>query len=331
VTGTVTTRKAERLMNLVICLLVTRGYVSKDRIRKVVDGYRDQSVDAFEKMFERDKEELREIGIPIEVGSHESLFDDEPGYRIRRGAFELPEITLEPDEAAVVGLAARVWQHAGLARQTTDALVKLRAGGVAVDRDALSMVEPRLAASEPAFEPLCDAVLARAPVRFGYRRPGREPTERTLEPWGVLSWRGRWYVIGRDRDRDAPRMFRLSRVTTAVRRAGRPGSYRVPEGTDLRALARSLQPPPAEGTARVRVLAGAGNALRRRALAVHAESEGWDRVDVPLAHVDELAEEVVGYGSDVVAVDPPALREAVVARLRRLAGADAAQHEEAAS
>jgi len=325
----VTTRKAERLMNLVICLLVTRGYVSKDRIRKVVDGYRDQSVDAFEKMFERDKEELREIGIPIEVGSHESLFDDEPGYRIRRGAFELPEITLEPDEAAVVGLAARVWQHAGLARQTTDALVKLRAGGVAVDRDALSMVEPRLAASEPAFEPLCDAVLTRAPVRFGYRRPGREPTERTLEPWGVLSWRGRWYVIGRDRDRDAPRMFRLSRVTTAVRRAGRPGSYRVPEGTDLRALARRLQPPPAEGTARVRVLAGAGNALRRRALAVQAESEGWDRVDVPLAHVDELAEEVVGYGSDVVAVDPPALRAAVVARLRRLA--DAGEDEEAAS
>ena len=319
-TGTVTTRKAERLMNLVICLLVTRGYVSKDRIRKVVDGYREQSVDAFEKMFERDKEELREIGIPIEVGSHESLFDDEPGYRIRRGAFELPEITLEPDEAAVVGLAARVWQHAGLARQTTDALVKLRAGGVAVDRDALSMVEPRLAASEPAFEPLCDAVLTRTPVRFGYRRPGREPAERILEPWGVLSWRGRWYVIGRDRDRDAARMFRLSRVTTAVRRAGRAGSYRVPEGTDLRSLARSLQPPPAEGTARVRMRAGAGNALRRRATAVRTESEGWDRVDLPLAHVDELAEEVVAYASDVVAVEPDALRAAVVARLRRLAG-----------
>jgi proteasome accessory factor B len=319
VTTTVTTRKAERLMNLVICLLVTRGYVSKDRIRKVVDGYRDQTPDAFEKMFERDKEELREIGIPIEVGSHEALFDDEPGYRIRRGAFELPEITLEPDEAAVVGLAARVWQHAGLARQTTDALVKLRAAGVAVDRDALSMVEPRLAASEPAFEPLCDAVVTRTPVRFGYRRPGREPAERVLEPWGVLSWRGRWYVIGRDRNRDAPRMFRLSRVTTTVRKAGRAGSYRVPEGTDLRTLARTLLPPPPAGTAVVRARAGAGNALRRRATAERADSEGWDRLDLPLTHVDELAEEVVSYGADVVAVDPPELRQAVVARLQRLA------------
>jgi len=320
VTGTVTTRKAERLMNLVICLLVTRGYVTKDRIRKVVEGYRDQTPDAFEKMFERDKDELREIGIPIEVGSHEALFDDEPGYRIRRGEFELPEISLEADEAAVVGLAARVWQHAGLARQTTDALVKLRAGGVSVDRDALSLVEPRLAASEPAFEPLWDAVVSRTPVRFGYRRPGQDAAvERTIKPWGVLSWRGRWYVIGRDRDREAPRMFRLSRVTGTVRRAGRAGSYVVPEGTDLRELARSLQPPPITGTARLRVRAGAGNALRRTASAVHADSEEWDRVDVPLSHVEELAEEVVAYGADVVALDPPELADAVVRRLQRLA------------
>ena len=318
-TDTVTTRKAERLMNLVICLLVTRGYVTKDRIRKVVEGYREQTPEAFEKMFERDKDELREIGIPIEVGSHEALFDDEPGYRIRRGEFELPEISLEPDEAAVVGLAARVWQHAGLARQTTDALVKLRAGGVSVDRDALSLVEPRLAAAEPAFEPFWDAVVSRTPVRFDYRRPGHDTAQRTLEPWGVLSWRGRWYVIGRDRDREAPRMFRLSRVTGSVRRAGRAGSYVVPEGTDLRELARSLQPAPSTGTARLRVRTGAGNALRRRAAGVHADSEEWDRVDVPLAHAEELAEEIVAYGSDVVALEPPELADAVVRRLQRLA------------
>ena len=107
-------------------------------------------------------------------------------------------------------------------------------------------------------------------------------------------------------------MFRLSRVTGRVRRAGRAGSYRVPEGTDLRELARSLQPPPMAGTARLRVRTGAGNALRRRAAAVHAESEEWDRVDVPLAHVDELAEEIVAYGADVVALEPPELADAVV-------------------
>jgi proteasome accessory factor B len=116
-------------------------------------------------------------------------------------------------------------------------------------------------------------------------------------------------------------MFRLSRFTSHVRKAGRAGSYRVPEGTDLRELARSLRPAPAAGTARLRVRSGAGNALRRRAVAEQAESEGWDRVEVPLAHVDELAEEIVAYGPDVVAIDPGALTEAVVARLERLAGA----------
>jgi predicted DNA-binding transcriptional regulator YafY len=107
-------------MNLVICLLVSRGYVGKSRIRKVVEGYREQTEDAFEKMFERDKEELREIGIPIELGHNDRLFDDEPGYRIRRDAFELPPIDLAPDEARPwaggPGLAARQTGPADLNR-----------------------------------------------------------------------------------------------------------------------------------------------------------------------------------------------------------------------
>lgn len=322
--GTLTTRKAERLMNLVICLLVAGTYVSKSRIRTAVEAYREQSDEAFEKMFERDKEELRELGVPIEVGSHEKFFDDDPGYRITRSAFELPEIVLEPDEAAVVGLAARVWQHAGLARQTTDALVKLRAGGVAVDRDALAVVEPRLAASEPAFEPLWNAVVARTPVRFGYRRPGQPAAERVVEPWGLLSRRGRWYVLGHDRGRQAPRMFRLSRVTTAVGKAGRAGSFQVPPGTDLRDLARELEPPPRTASGTVRIRAGAGHALRRRSLAVTPDGHGWDRVEVPMTVVEELAEETVAYGPDVVALEPPELADAVVRRLRRLADPDGA-------
>ena len=93
--------KTERLLNLLIMLLVQRHYVSKDRIRAIL--YADASDDAFEKMFERDKEELRSLGVPIEVGQMDAYFDDEPGYRIRADEFALPEITLESDEASVVG------------------------------------------------------------------------------------------------------------------------------------------------------------------------------------------------------------------------------------
>ena len=314
-----TERKSERLMNLVICLLVSRGYVSKDRIRKAVEGYREQSDEAFEKMFERDKEELREIGIPIELGTNDKVFDDDPGYRVRRDAFELPRIELAPDEAAAVGLAARVWQHARLARQTSTAVVKLEAAGVGVDPDRLTLVEPLLAAAEPAFEPIWDAVVARRRVSFPYRRPGAEPSTRRIEPWGVLSWHGRWYVIGHDLDRDSVRMFRLSRVTGPVTATGRSKAYEVPVGTDLRSLARQLEPAARTGTARLRVRSGHGHALRRRASDVRADGDGWDLLDVPLADSEQLADEVVTFGPAVVALEPPDLRAAVVRRLERLA------------
>ena len=106
-------RKTERLLGLVVCLLSTRRYLTADQIREAVPGYPEQD-DLFKRMFERDKEDLRELGVPLETGLNHP-FDDDAGYRIRRQAYELPELRLEPDEAAVLGLAARVWQRAELA------------------------------------------------------------------------------------------------------------------------------------------------------------------------------------------------------------------------
>ena len=165
-----TSRKSERLLNLLIMLLVQRHYVSKERIRAIL--YPDSRPDAFEKMFERDKEELRSLGVPIEVGSIDPLFDDEPGYRISPDEFALPDVRLAADEAAVVGLATRVWEHARLAEATTDAVRKLTAAGVEVDVSALDLVEPRLSADEPAFDVFWDATQARQEVEFDYQRPG---------------------------------------------------------------------------------------------------------------------------------------------------------------
>ena len=264
-------------MNLLITLLVSRGYVTKDKLRELIPDYREaSSEDAFEKMFERDKDDLRALGIPIEIGGFDAGFDDEHGYRINRDAFELPEISLAPDEAAVLGLAARVWQQAGLAAATSDALLKLRAGGVEIDREALDVVRPQVAADEPAFEPFWQAVSTRSAVRFGYRKAAATTSEeRTLQPWGIVSYRSRWYVVGRDVDRDAPRLFRLSRVSGEVELLGEPEAFEVPEGTDLRALTASLAPTP-ERRDRTAVVAGpprsrggAAPRPRRRGLGDH--------------------------------------------------------------
>ena len=314
-------RKTERLLGLVVCLLSTRRYLTADQIRQAVPGYPEQD-DLFKRMFERDKEDLRDLGVPLETGLNHP-FDDDPGYRIRQEAYELPELRLEADEAAVLGLAARVWQRAALEGAAAGALLKLRAAGIEAgdDHPAPQGIEPRLGTPEPAFGPLWEAVRDRRPVTFSYRAAGRsEPQRRELEPWGVVNRHGRWYVAGWDRGRGATRVFRLSRIAGTVKFGGPPGSSTVPDGADVRELVRDWDSVPTrEHTAVLRVRSGAGVGLRRHAVSVRADDSvppGWDLVTTRFADVGSFAEYAAWFGPDAVVVDPPDLREAVIARLK---------------
>lgn len=314
--------KSERLLNLVILLLVSRGFVGKARIRESIEAYRRSGAEAFEKMFERDKDDLRALGIPVELGSADPLFGDEPGYRIRRDEFELPEIDFTPEEVAVLGLAARVWQSANQAEAASTALMKLRAAGHDVDRAALDVLEPRLVADEPAFDALWEHTVTRTPVRFGYRRPGEESeTERHLEPWAVVTAYERWYVVGHDRDRGEARVFRLSRIRGEVRPDGAPGSYDVPRDVDVHRLAAGLAGPAERLSATVLVRRDRGIDLRRRARRVVTgvagpdERTAWDEVVVEGRSRRHLAEEVLALGEDAVLREPESVRELVIATL----------------
>ena len=317
-------RKTERILNLTICLLVSGSYLPKSRIRQIVEGYHDLSDQAFERTFERDKDELRRLGIPLQVGSFDPLFDDEPGYRIVRSDFELPPIELDAEEAAVVGVAARAWRHASVAESTHSALAKLRAAGIEPDTSQLAALEPNVSANEPAFEPLWHAVLDRVRVSFTYRGGAT----RTLEPWGLTSNKGRWYVIGHDTDRGATRMFKLSRILDLPVRVSKDGAYELPADLDLRRLSRALAPDDPRAVAQIAIRPGRAPALRRRgqpADEVSADStplrppNGFDIVRVGYADQQVLAEEVAGYAADAVVLEPAELRSAVVDRLRAVA------------
>src|SRR3984957_19415916 len=125
--------KVERLVNLVIALLSTRGYITAEKIRSSVAGYSDNASDeAFSRMFERDKNELRDLGIPLETGKVSS-FDPVEGYRINREAYAMPPVELTADEAAAVAVATQLWESPELITATQGALLKLRAAGVDVD------------------------------------------------------------------------------------------------------------------------------------------------------------------------------------------------------
>jgi proteasome accessory factor B len=317
-------RKTERLLGLVVCLLSTRRYLTADQIRSAVPGYPEQD-DLFKRMFERDKEDLRELGVPLETGVNHP-FDDDPGYRIRRQAYELPELRLEADEAAILGLAARVWSRARLEGAAAGALLKLRAAGIdeaGIEAgEARSDIEPRLGTPEPAFGALWEAVRDRRPVTFSHRAAGRsEPQRRELEPWGVVNWHGRWYVAGWDRGRQATRVFRLGRISGPVKFCGPSGSVTVPDGADVRELVRDWDSTPApDHTAVLRVRSGIGFGLRRHAVSVRADDgpggQGWDLVTTRFADVGSFAGYAASFGPDAVVLDPPDLREAVIAKLK---------------
>jgi proteasome accessory factor B len=318
-------RKTERLLGLVVCLLSTRRYLTAEQIRRAVPGYPEQD-DLFKRMFERDKEDLRDLGVPLETGVNHP-FDEDPGYRIRQQAYELPELRLEADEAAVLGLAARVWRRAELAGAAAGALLKLRAAGIDADLDGGDEhspvpqgIEPRLGTPEPAFGPLWEAVRDRRPVTFSHRAAGRsDPQRRELEPWGVVNRHGRWYVAGWDRGRNAIRVFRLDRIAGPVKFCGPAGRVTVPDGVDVRELVRDWDSAPAqEHTALLRVRAGAGVGLRRHAVSVRPDetAEGWDLVTTRFGNLGWFAEYAAWFGPDVIVLDPPDLREAVIRRLK---------------
>jgi proteasome accessory factor B len=327
----VSSARAERLVNLVLCLLSTRQFLSAERIRGIVPGYDDAPTDeAFFRMFERDKNELRELGVPLEVG-RTSSFDAVDGYRVARQDYELGEIDLEPAEAAAVALASRLWESPELAGPAHGALLKLRAAGVEVDEDQ-GRVQPRVITADAAFAPLLAAVQAGRVVTFVHRRGGESGAQRrTVEPWGVVSWRGRWYLVGHDRDRDAPRSFRVSRISEPVRAIGAVGAVHVPPDVDLMAMVRqNVAQPPVSGTARIWVAEGRAHGLRRLTRPVGPRTHrgrAGDEVEMDLRSVDTVARWLAGHGPDVAVLGPEVLITAVRASWTAAAAAHGAQPE----
>ena len=317
-------------MNLVIALLSTRGYLTAEHIRKNVSGYADSpSDDAFSRMFERDKNELRDLGIPLETG-RASSFDTTEGYRINRKAYALPAVALTPEEAAAVAVATQLWESPELVTATQSALLKLRAAGVDVDAPETGVAIqtatlPGIRGSEEVLGVLLAAIDAGQAVSFPHRPSRSEPyTERTVEPWGVVTYRGRWYLVGHDRDRDATRTFRLSRIGAEVKAIGPRGALTRPDDVNLRDVVhRAVAEWPPGPQARVWVAEGRATALRRQASASTPRTLGdraGDELTLDIGMAGRLARDVAGAVADAVALEPQALRDDVLTRLRAHAG-----------
>jgi proteasome accessory factor B len=211
--------RLERLINLVAALLAAERPLSRDEIDRRVPGYSGDhaSATSARRAFERDKEVLRDMGIPLLMEAIDpSNPDSPPGYRIPRDEYYLPDPDLTPDELAALHVAVTTVRLEGLG--AAEAIWKL--GGTKAPSAA-----PDPLAALPGSEHLpvlFQAVAERRVVVFSYRDGAR-----CLEPHRLAFRNGHWYASGRDADKDEPRSFRVDRIASDVA-LGPPQAFERP-------------------------------------------------------------------------------------------------------
>ena len=214
--------KLERLLNLTAALLATSHPLSAEELRERIGGY-PESKAAFRRSFERDKDDLRSMGVPIRVEPMPGTDPPLDGYRIHADEYAGRDLRLEPDELAALHLATSLVQLEG---GSGEGLRKL---GSAADPDEPASVVGHVPFDD-ALTTLVQAAGERRSVRFEYNGTARE-----VEPWKVSFSRGHWYLTGWDRGRDDDRVYRVDRITGPVD-AGGPSLHPVRSAADLGAL-----------------------------------------------------------------------------------------------
>lgn len=300
--------KVERLVNLTIALLETRAPLSLDEIRRRTRYYTDGDPESTRRMFERDKDDLRRLGVPIEV--RPIPFSEEQGYLVPRAAYELPDLDLSAEQVAALALAVRLSGES----HTPLALAKLAARAPDPAELAADPASTRVTVGADPVDAVADAVVHRTALRFGYRTAAGQAGERTVDPYGVVRRRGAWYLVGRDHDRDALRAFRLDRLTTPARSVGEPGAFPVPADLDVTAAVSGPEVTPVDVTVAVAPAATWAVAVRggRPTGETH---RGRPVYVVPAAHPVRDRSWLLGLGADVEVLAPDAVRDDVVAAL----------------
>lgn len=220
--------KAERLVNLTVALLETRRPLTFAEIRRRTGFYTQRDHESGRRMFERDKDDLRRLGVPVVVT--DVAFGEELGYRIDRRDYELPDIDLTAEEVTALAIAVHLTGGEGVKLALTKLLAR------APDPVPAGAPPPvRVEVAADAVDAVAAAVVTRTALRFRYRAADGTVTDREVDPYAVVQRRGSWYLAARDHDRDALRAFRLDRIQGAPRPFGDPGAFETPEDLDVAA------------------------------------------------------------------------------------------------
>ncbi len=290
-------QKTERLINLTMALLATKRFMSKSEIFDQVAGY-SGTTETKERMFERDKDDLRTLGISIEVGSHDPLFDDEPGYRIPEASYELEIGDLTPREISYLSLAATIWRNQLFSSSGSHALVKLDALNGTAFREDFGQATLSLENETPLFPALWEAITNSYKISFTYR--SNSTSRRQILPYGLSLWHGSWYLVGHDLDREEIRVFKVSRITSEITTESKANSFTLPAEFAIEEHLVMLAPEPRINfIARARV--GRCQSLRMNAHLSNIDAE-WDRISFTLG--SDWLEQILWFGNDLVVESP---------------------------
>ena len=212
---------AERMLNLLALLSVRAQPITLKQIRRELAGQYSDDYDAARAQFERDKGDLRDLGIPIDTVVLGGEQAGETAYRVNRNNYELSDTNFTKDEIEALQIAAATVRLG--AQESELALWKLGA----------ERVNPRLGPratigfSDPHLDVILDAIAKRVPLTFHYKGE-----QRTVDSYGMLARKGFWYLVGFDHLRKAQRVFRVDRIDGDVK-MGKSQSYKMPKGLDI--------------------------------------------------------------------------------------------------
>lgn len=301
-------QKTERLINLTLALLSSKRYLTKSEIFRNVAGY-SGSAETMERMFERDKEDLRNLGVRIEVRALDPLFEDDQGYLIDSKTFQINPNDFSKEEILLLTMAANLWHRSALQHDSKAALLKIQSidGLVATNTVTSPIVED----SEDSKKLLLifDAVERLVSLEFEYKG-----TIRQVKPYGIYTRRGFWYLAAQEKD--VVKSFKVIRIGERIKVTSKSQGFTKPAEFKLSTFIEGSNAA-TKSKAQVRIRKNQALALRKRYKVEEIDSD-WDQVFIDYIFEEELIESLLWYGSNVVVISPKTIRDQIINRAKAL-------------
>jgi len=306
-------RKSERLVNLVIALLATKRSLTKAEIFRTIEGY-EGSDESMERMFERDKDELRSLGIEIEVSGIDPLFDDEQGYRIKPENFAMDSKGYSAAEIAYMSLGAQLWKDASLDEPSQRALRKLSGFNASLDVGDLPAVAPITLSAPNFLNEIINAISEKRTVEFSYLHSDLLVSKRRVNVYSYFARQSYWYFTGLDLDKQDLRTFRCDRVVGNLETSKKTQNYQIPHDWTNQSTLEEAAP---KLRATLRIRKGRGSQLRSIARSVQAGAE-HDSGNIEYSSETEIVSLILWHLDDVEVVSPESLRSQIRISLQAL-------------